>query len=138
MSRVCKWLAILSAILSVTAFILALSAGTVLLALHGLLAAIGLLSGADERLPYPLGVWVYPLYLLGLALSLTALRHPRWAGLGMIPLGLCAALLGGPIAQIYGYYMMVAGAALAIVSVFGGLEDHHAGPARSGHRAADQ
>jgi hypothetical protein len=135
MSRVCRWLAILSAIFSVTAFFLALWGGSLVMALHGLLAALGLLSGADERLPYPLGVWVFPLYLAGLAVSLAALRHPRWAGLAMIPLGLCAALLGGPLAQLYGWYMTLAGGAIAALSVFDRASPYPDAPQRAASRS---
>ena len=141
MSRGCKWLAIVSASFSVMAFFLALWGGSLLMALHSSLAAFGLLSGSDERLPYPLGVWVYPLYIAGLAISLAALRHPRWAGIGMIPLGLCAAFWGGPIAQIYGWYMILAGSALATLSVFDHPDRYRDRPQRQGsrsHQAADR
>lgn len=128
MSRVCRWLAILSAVFSAAAFLLALWGGSLLLAMHGLLAAIGLLAGQQEGVPYPLGVWIYPLYLIGFAVSLAALRHPRWAGIAMVPLGLCAALFGGPVALVYGSYLVVAGFALAALSASRDVETRRVTP----------
>jgi hypothetical protein len=63
---------------------------------------------------FPLG-WpaVLLVYAAGAVVSFVALSRPRLASVGMIAVGLCGILFGGPVAKIYGVIMLVAAALCA-------------------------
>jgi hypothetical protein len=112
MIRARRVVAIVTAIFSVTAFLLALWGGGALLAVQSLLATVGLASSQQDVLAYPLGNWVFLVYALGFAAALYALRRPRAMGVALIALGVCALLFGGPIARIWGVVAILSGLVL--------------------------
>jgi hypothetical protein len=111
MSRIRITLAIFAIVASSAALILAGLGGGALLALRGLLPLEFIPD--DKILHYPLGAGVFALYAFGIALGITASRRPITAGITMLPLGVCAFIFGGPVAQIYGVVIVGLGALLA-------------------------
>lgn len=90
--------------------VVSLGAGAVTV-LGGLLGVLGLNMDTWRSLnAYPLGaVGAIAVYALGIALGSLAFRYARWAGLGMLLVGIVAIGLGGPVAKGYGVVLLVAG-----------------------------
>jgi hypothetical protein len=118
MNGVRKAAAIAAVAVSIVAFSSALLGGGLVVALSGVLRLLSL--GADTGLgSYPLGSWVFVVYVFGMALGVASMRWPLPAGLAMLPLGACAYFFGGPIAKVFGIVVVCIGVFLAAAVLHG-------------------
>ena len=106
MKNIQKAAAIFATAISIAALLLATTAGGLMFALLGMLGPAG---SASEPLGSALGAGVLLLYACGAALGIAAFRWPVQAGIALLPLGVCAFALGGPIAKLYGVLIFLTG-----------------------------
>ena len=109
MNRTRAALAFLATLVSATAIILTTIGGSVLFALEGLLQILTLGQATGVLSDYPLGRGVLVLYACGIALGAIASRWPVSAAIAILPVGACAFLFGGPVAQVYGIVIACTG-----------------------------
>jgi hypothetical protein len=107
--RFYRMVGIVLLVLSIVGFFLALWTGGLVVALHELLGAIGLVSRSDDATPYPLGAWTLVIYVLGAVLGCFVHRCPVCVGSALVPLGIVGLMYGGPIARVYGMLILAAG-----------------------------
>lgn len=108
MERILQLAAGFSIAISAVAIFVAFVGGSVMQVLVSLFSILAL-SDVTPGLGYPLGNGVFAIYLSGIVLGVVALRWPVAAGGAMLPLGACAFVFGGSVAQAYGIAIICTG-----------------------------